>query len=67
MLVNYRGADDTITCLRAFDDVEWPTDRLELIVVDNDSGDGSAERIRAALPHEYAESRHLAEAAQRVV
>jgi GT2 family glycosyltransferase len=51
VLVNYRGADDTITCLRAFDDVEWPTDRLELIVVDNDSGDGSAGRIRAALPH----------------
>jgi GT2 family glycosyltransferase len=51
VLVNYRGADDTITCLRAFDDVEWPTDRLELIVVDNDSGDDSVERIRAALPH----------------
>ena len=50
VLVNYRGAADTITCLRAFDDVEWPADRLELIVVDNDSGDGSAKKIRAALP-----------------
>ena len=31
VLVNYRGADDTLTCLRAFDDVDWPTDRLELL------------------------------------
>jgi GT2 family glycosyltransferase/glycosyltransferase involved in cell wall biosynthesis len=50
ILVNYRGADDTIACLRAFDDVDWPADRLELIVVDNDSGDGSEERIREAVP-----------------
>jgi len=50
VLVNYRGAEDTITCLRAFDDVDWPADRLELIVVDNDSGDGSAQTIRTALP-----------------
>ncbi len=51
VLVNYKGADDTITCLRAFDEVDWPSERLELIVVDNDSQDGSAERIRAAVPH----------------
>jgi GT2 family glycosyltransferase/glycosyltransferase involved in cell wall biosynthesis len=50
VLVNYRGADDTITCLKAFDDVDWPRERLELIVVDNDSGDGSVERIHAAVP-----------------
>jgi GT2 family glycosyltransferase/glycosyltransferase involved in cell wall biosynthesis len=50
VLVNYRGAEDTITCLRVFDRVDWPADRLELIVVDNDSGDGSAERIRTAVP-----------------
>ena len=50
ILVNYKGAEDTITCLRAFADVAWPADRLELIVVDNASGDGSAERIRAAVP-----------------
>jgi GT2 family glycosyltransferase/glycosyltransferase involved in cell wall biosynthesis len=49
VLVNYKGADDTITCLRAFDDVDWPAERLQLIVVDNASGDGSAERIRSAV------------------
>src|SRR5665648_587033 len=50
VLVNYRGAAETITCLRAFDDIDWPADRLELIVVDNDSGDGSTAQIRAAVP-----------------
>ncbi|WP_291887158.1 glycosyltransferase [Cellulomonas sp.] len=50
VVVNYRGADDTIVCLRSFDDVDWPADRLELVVVDNESGDGSAERIRTELP-----------------
>jgi len=50
VLVNYRGAPDTITCLKAFGDLDWPADRLELIVVDNDSGDGSAAAIRAAVP-----------------
>ena len=50
ILVNYRGADDTITCLQSFADVAWPADRLQLIVVDNASGDGGAARIREAVP-----------------
>ncbi|WP_426592763.1 glycosyltransferase [Cellulomonas sp. McL0617] len=50
VLVNYKGADDTITALQAFADIDWPTDRLELVVIDNDSGDGSVERIRTAVP-----------------
>lgn len=51
VVVNYRGADDTIVCLRAFEFVDWPVEQLELIVVDNDSGDGSVERIESAVPH----------------
>lgn len=51
ILVNYKGADDTIACLTYFDAIDWPADRLELIVVDNDSQDGSAETIAAAVPH----------------
>ena len=50
VIVNYRGADDTIACLRAFDDISWPRERLELIVVDNASGDASTSRIREAHP-----------------
>ncbi len=51
ILVNYKGADDTITCLKYFDGIDWPRDAFELIVVDNDSQDGSVEAIRAAVPH----------------
>jgi GT2 family glycosyltransferase/glycosyltransferase involved in cell wall biosynthesis len=51
ILVNYRGAEDTVACLGYFDQVEWPTEKLELIVVDNDSGDGSTARIRASTPN----------------
>ncbi len=50
VLVNYKGADDTIACLGYLAELDWPADLLELIVIDNDSGDGSAERIRAAVP-----------------
>lgn len=50
ILVNYRGADDTLDCLRHVAEVDWPDSALELIVVDNDSRDGSAERIRKSFP-----------------
>ena len=50
ILVNYKGAEDTIACLRYFDNIDWPQDRLELIVVENDSQDGSAETIAQACP-----------------
>jgi GT2 family glycosyltransferase/glycosyltransferase involved in cell wall biosynthesis len=51
IVVNYRGAEDTITALRALrDELDWPADRLELICVDNASGDGSADRIAGAVP-----------------
>lgn len=49
--INYRGADDTIACLQALrDQLDWPADRLEILCVENASGDDSAARIRAALP-----------------
>jgi GT2 family glycosyltransferase/glycosyltransferase involved in cell wall biosynthesis len=50
VVVNYRGADDTIACVRGLTEVDWPTGDLEIIVVENHSGDDSAERIRAACP-----------------
>lgn len=46
IVVNYRGADDTIACLRALrDELDYPAESLQIICVDNDSGDGSADRI----------------------
>ncbi|MFP7834031.1 glycosyltransferase [Marisediminicola sp. LYQ134] len=51
VLVNYRGADDTIEAIRTLGELEWPSELLEIVVVENASGDDSAERIRAAAPH----------------
>lgn len=51
VLVNYRGADDTIEAIRHLGELDWPKDRLEIVVVENASGDDSAERISAAAPH----------------
>lgn len=51
LVVNYRGADDTTACLRGLcDELDWPSEALELICVDNASDDGSAQRIAAAVP-----------------
>ncbi|MEU6643755.1 glycosyltransferase [Saccharomonospora sp. NPDC046836] len=48
IVVNYRGADDTITCLRALGELDYP--RVEIICVDNASPGDDAARIRAAVP-----------------
>ena len=50
MIVNYRGADDTCTALAALRDLRWPREHVEVIVVDNASGDGSVERIAKEHP-----------------
>lgn len=51
VLVNFRGTDDTLEAIKYLGEVEWPKDRLEIVVVENASGDDSAARIRAAAPH----------------
>ena len=50
VIVNFRGAADTIVAIEHLKKMEWPADRLEIVIVENASGDGSAERIRAAAP-----------------
>ena len=50
VLVNFRGAPDTIVALENLRLIDWPMENLEVVVVDNASGDGSAEAIRAAAP-----------------
>jgi len=51
VLVNFRGTDDTITAVRGLEELDWPSDRLEVIVVENGSGDDSADRLAGALPN----------------
>ncbi|TFD86273.1 glycosyltransferase [Cryobacterium serini] len=50
VLVNFRGAEDTIKALEHLRMLDWPSDEIELIVVENASGDGSSEAIRKAAP-----------------
>ena len=47
VLVNFRGADDTVECVRGLRELNWPAERLEIVVVENGSGDDSLEKLRA--------------------
>jgi GT2 family glycosyltransferase len=51
VLVNFRGTDDTLEAIGHLGRLDWPADRLEVVVVENASGDDSAERIRREAPH----------------
>lgn len=48
VLVNYRGADDTLAAIEGLRQLDWPSERLQIIVVDNASGDDSVARLRSA-------------------
>ncbi|MET4639075.1 glycosyltransferase [Mycetocola sp. 2940] len=50
VLVNFRGTDDTIEAISHLRKMDWPEDKLEIVVVENASGDDSAARISAAAP-----------------
>ena len=51
VLVNFRGAADTIEAIRQLGELDWPQELLEIVVVENASGDDSAARIAEAAPH----------------
>lgn len=46
VLVNYRSPDHTLAAIEGLRALDWPNEDLEIIVVDNASGDGSAQRLR---------------------
>ena len=47
ILVNFRGADDTLECIKGLRALDWPQERLEIIVVENGSGDDSMQKLGA--------------------
>jgi hypothetical protein len=50
ILVNFKGADDTIEAINHLNGIDWPDAQLEIIVVENASGDDSEALLRAAHP-----------------
>jgi GT2 family glycosyltransferase len=41
VVLNFNGGDNLMCCLEALTKLDWPADRLDLVVVDNASHDGS--------------------------
>jgi GT2 family glycosyltransferase len=50
VVVNYRAADLTVSCVEHLAALRYPSDRYEIVVVDNASDDGLAERLRVEWP-----------------
>jgi GT2 family glycosyltransferase len=50
VVVNYNGGSLVERCVRSLLASEWPADRLEVVVVDNASSDGSPDRLATAFP-----------------
>lgn len=48
ILVNFNGGDDTVAAIAAVRGIDWPTERLEVVVVDNGSAGDDVARIREA-------------------
>lgn len=51
VLINFRGTPDTLDAIAYLGNIDWPKDRIEIVVVENGSADNSAELIRASAPH----------------
>ncbi len=49
VMVNYRTADLAVACLRSIVEELMPYPRARVVVVDNQSGDGSFDRLQAAV------------------
>jgi GT2 family glycosyltransferase/glycosyltransferase involved in cell wall biosynthesis len=50
VLVNYKGASDTLQAIRGLHQLDWSTELLEIVVVDNASGDDSLTVLREGAP-----------------
>ena len=50
VLVNYRGASDTLGAIQALSELPEYPEHLEIVVVDNASGDDSVVRLKDS-PH----------------
>ncbi|TFC01236.1 glycosyltransferase [Cryobacterium mannosilyticum] len=46
VLVNFRGTEDTLECIEGLFGLNWSNDLLEIVVVENGSGDDSLEKLQ---------------------
>lgn len=50
VVLNYNGTEYLEECFRSLEALDYPSDKLELMMVDNGSTDGSVDYVRAAFP-----------------
>lgn len=50
VVLNFNGGDDVLRCVGCLLALDWPADRLEVVVVDNASTDGSTTALRERFP-----------------
>jgi GT2 family glycosyltransferase len=50
VVINYNSRDDLLRCLASLRELDYPSDRLEVICIDNASSDGSVEAVRRDFP-----------------
>ena len=50
VVLNYNGGDFVVRCIEALTKLDWPADRLDLVVVDNLSTDGSTAVVSERFP-----------------
>lgn len=50
IVLNYNGMEHLPACFNSLRDLDYPPDRLELMIVDNASGDGSVDYMRSHHP-----------------
>jgi len=50
IIVTWNKKNDLVKLLKNFEDIDYPRERLEIVVVDNNSSDGTAEAVRKDYP-----------------
>ncbi len=50
VVLTYNGRDNLTRCFEHLHGLDWPEDRLELVLVDNASRDGSADLVARGVP-----------------
>lgn len=50
MVLNYNGGSDVIRCVEHLYGLDWPSEQLDVVVIDNASSDGSADELARRFP-----------------